>query len=326
MSLPIIAADRLRQIIHFEDLIEPVSRAFQDFSLRLAASELIVMFPAPKPELGDVYVKTGNIQGHHSYIVKVSPWFAANKEGGQPQGGFIAVFDAHTGHTSAILNEEHYLSDIRTAAAGALAARVLAPQRVKTAVVVGTGVQAYWQPQALFHERPFEELLVWGRDPAKAQRLVERLRPRLDRVQIRTSDNLEEAVGQASVVMTATPAKEPLIKGEWLHAGQHITAVGADDSTKCELDAECLRRANFIAVDSLEFAKQHGDVHRHIASGAIEPDCVDGEIGEILAARINGRTSQKQITIAKFIGLGVQDLAAAEVVLEKLELCNRSSS
>lgn len=148
-TLQIISADTLRAKVRFGDLIEPVARAFQESSAKKAQNGVVVMFPAERPELGDVYVKTGVLSGHRKYIVKVSPWFAANVANGQPQGGFLAVFDSATGHTLALLNDEHYLSDIRTAAAGAVAARLLAPPRITTAAVLGSGVQAYWQPLAL---------------------------------------------------------------------------------------------------------------------------------------------------------------------------------
>jgi ornithine cyclodeaminase/alanine dehydrogenase-like protein (mu-crystallin family) len=119
----VIAAEQIRAVIGFPDLVEPVSRAFQASTAGKAANGLIVMFPALDPKEGDVYVKTGTLAGHSIYIVKVSPWFRANLDSGQPQGGFIAVCDAETGHTLAILDDQHYLSDIRTAAAGAVAAR-----------------------------------------------------------------------------------------------------------------------------------------------------------------------------------------------------------
>ncbi|MGA7909725.1 MAG: hypothetical protein WCA16_20125, partial [Candidatus Sulfotelmatobacter sp.] len=115
MRVQIVDAVRLRALVGFEDLIEPISRAFQDFSAGLAQCAIVTMFPAPEPTLGDVYVKTGCIRGHSHYLVKVSPWFAVNRDLGQPKGGFLAVFDSATGHTSAILDDEHYLSDIRTA-------------------------------------------------------------------------------------------------------------------------------------------------------------------------------------------------------------------
>ena len=138
----VVAADELRAHVRFEDLVEPVSKAFQASSARVAQNGLVAMFPGDSPASGDVYVKTGALKGCRVYTVKVSPWFAVNIERGEPQGGFIGVFDSRTGHTLALLDEQHYLSDIRTAAAGSLAARVLAPASVTTAAVLGAGVQA----------------------------------------------------------------------------------------------------------------------------------------------------------------------------------------
>ncbi|BDP43654.1 cyclodeaminase (plasmid) [Deinococcus aetherius] len=316
-AVRIIGADELRAAVRFEDLIEPVSRAFREASAGLAENGLIVTFPGERPDLGDVYVKTGVLRGHRVYIVKVSPWFALNVERGQPQGGFIGVFDSGTGHTLAILNEEHYLSDIRTAAAGSLAARVLAPAHVGTAAVLGAGVQAYWQPQALYRERPFETLLIWARTPEKASALAARLAPVLPGVDILVSDNLERTVREADVLITATQAREPLVRGEWLREGQHITAVGADDATKCELDAATLKRAR-VFVDDRQTAAANGDVYHAVQAGGYTPGDVAGEIGEVLAGRKAGRISAGDITVAKFVGIGVQDLAAAEVALEKL--------
>ena len=150
MTERFIDAETIRASVTFEDLVEPVSRAFAESSAGFADNGMVVMYPAQRRELGDVYVKTGTLRGHDVYIVKVSPWFSANAERGQPQGGFVGVFDSATGRTLALLHDEHYLSDIRTAAAGAVAARILAPQAIDTAAVLGAGVQAYWQPLALY--------------------------------------------------------------------------------------------------------------------------------------------------------------------------------
>jgi len=313
-----VDVDALRKTIGFEDLIEPVARVFQEFSAGLAESGLVTLFPGATQELGDVYVKTGSIRGHAVYIVKISPWFAINSAQGRSQGGFIAVFDALTGYTLTILAEEHYLSDIRTAAAGALAARMLAPATVRTVAVFGTGVQSFWQPRALYRERRFEELVIWGRDPRKVEAQVERLAPYLPGVRIRSERSLEAAAQSADVLLTTTSARAPIIRGEWLRPGQHITAIGADDATKCELDARCLLRADRLIVDSVEAAKTNGDVGRHLSSGSITLDHVHGEIGDVMAGRLKGRTDANEITIAKFIGLGVQDLAAAETSLSML--------
>ena len=312
-----VHADELRAHVRFEDLIEPISKAFQESSAHLAENGLVVMFPGENAASGDVYVKTGTLRGHTVYVVKVSPWFAANVALGRPQGGLIGVFDSRTGHTLAILNEEHYLSDIRTAAAGSLAARTLAPTGVKTAAVLGAGVQAYWQPQALYRERPFETLLIWARNLDRAEGLKARLAVALPKVAIHVESDIESTVTRADVLITATLAREPIVRGEWLHAGQHITAVGADDPTKCELDVVALKRAR-VFVDSLDTTVANGDVARAVREGHYAVDEVSGELGEVLAGKRAGRVSGLDITIAKFVGIGAQDLVAAEVSLNRL--------
>jgi ornithine cyclodeaminase len=197
----IIGAESIRASVTFDDLIEPVSQAFAESSAGLADNGLVVMYPAERREQGDVYVKTGSLRGHDVYIVKVSPWFSSNVEQGEPQGGFVGVFDSRTGRTLALLNEEHYLSDIRTAAAGAVAARTLAPPNVGTAAVLGAGVQAYWQPLALYRERPFTTLLIWARSMQKAEQLKTRLSAELPDVEIRCSSDIERTVRSADVLI-----------------------------------------------------------------------------------------------------------------------------
>lgn len=312
-----IDAETIRASVTFEDLVEPVSRAFTESSAGFADNGMVVMHPAPRPELGDVYVKTGTLRGHDVYIVKVSPWFSCNAECGQPQGGFVAVFDSATGRTLALLHDEHYLSDIRTAAAGAVAARVLAPSKVATAAVLGSGVQAYWQPLALYRERPFATLVIWARSEEKGETLRARLSERLPDVDIRFSSDIERTVRGADVLITATQAREPLVMGEWLRRGTHITAVGADDATKCELDAVALRRAR-VFVDSRETAQANGDLRRAIDSDGYSVSEVSGEFGDVISGQAQGRTSDDDITIAKLVGIGAQDLVAAEVTLAKL--------
>jgi ornithine cyclodeaminase/alanine dehydrogenase-like protein (mu-crystallin family) len=316
-AVRMVSAESIRASVSFEDLIEPVSHAFAESSAGLADNGLVVMFPAERSELGDVYVKTGTLRGHDIYIVKVSPWFRDNVEHGLPQGGFVGVFDSRTGQTLALLNEEHYLSDIRTAAAGAVAARTLAPAAVGAAAVLGSGVQAYWQPLALYRERPFTTLSIWARSPQKAEQLKARLSPELPDVEIRCSTDIERTVRSADVLITATLSREPLVQGSWLHEGQHITAVGADDPNKSELDASALQRAR-VFVDARDTAEANGDVHRAIRAGRYSIDDVAGELGEVISGRVQGRTSDRDITVAKLVGIGAQDLAAAEVTLAKL--------
>jgi ornithine cyclodeaminase/alanine dehydrogenase-like protein (mu-crystallin family) len=313
----IVGAEKLRAHVKFEHLIDPIAAAFQQVAAGHADNGHLVIFPVQPRDRGDVFVKTGSLQGHSAYVVKISPWFAANVEIGVAQGGFLALFDSSTGHTLAVLNDEHYLSDIRTAAAGAVAARLLAPTEIDAASVLGAGVQAYWQSVALYHERRFRTLLIWARDRDKAETLRQRLSSELPRVDVRVEAELERAVRRADVLICATAARQPFVRADWLHDGQHITAVGADDPSKCELDIDVLRRAR-VFVDSTAASSANGEVYRAMRDGTYSTGELAGEIGEIINGTNLGRRGDADITIAKFVGLGAQDLIAAEVALTTL--------
>lgn len=312
-----VSADELRAAIGLEDLIEPMAAAFAQSSAGGAQNGLIVMFPGDRPDDGDVYVKTGVLSGRDVYVVKIAPWFVENVRAGRPQGGFVAIFDSRTGHARAILNDEHYLSDIRTAASGAVAARLFAPASVSAAGVLGTGVQAQLQCLALHHERPFGRLIVWGRDAAKARAMTERLRSQLPHVAFEIASGIESVVTVSDVLITATLAREPLVHGAWLRPGQLVIAVGADDPTKCELDPAALLRAR-VFVDSLETTAANGCVHRAIHEGHALDELVTAELGDVISSRTPARLDPEDIVIAKLVGIGAQDVAAAEVALRRL--------
>lgn len=313
-----IGPEVVRAALTFDALVDPVADAFRASSAGRAQNGLIVMFPQSDRAAGDVYVKSAVIEDHPFYAVKVAPWFAANVKAGSPQGGFLAVFDARTGRTVALIEDEHVLSDLRTAAAGAVAARAFAPNRIATASVLGSGVQAYWQVRALHRERRVRTLNVWARDPAKAEVLADRLRADLPDLSIVACDR-EAAIRSAEVLLTATGARAPIVPGDWLRPGCHVTAVGADDPTKCELDAAALSRAR-VFVDERATAEATGDVHAAIATGGYAAASVAGEIGEVLDGRVPGRTSDDDITIATLSGIGAQDLAAVDVLLRKVNI------
>lgn len=315
----LINAEEIRAAISFKDLIEPVADAFRISSAKGAANGFILMLPTGDASEADAFVKTGVLKDHDVYIVKVAPWFAKNVADGLPQGGIVAVFDSHTGHTLAVLSDEHYLSDIRTAAAGALAARQFAPKDVDTVAILGTGVQAYLQALAVFGERPCRRMLVWGRDGRKAKALAMRLRAELPGVECEWVGNVESAVRQSDVVVTATLAREPLVRGAWLRPGQLVIAVGADDPSKCELDVDTLMTAT-VFVDEIKATAANGDIFHALQSGRQLSDLVDAEIGDVLLGRHPGRTTGEEVIVAKFVGLGAQDVVAAEQVMRKMKL------
>jgi ornithine cyclodeaminase/alanine dehydrogenase-like protein (mu-crystallin family) len=304
---------QLEQVLELKDFIEPSIRAFVGYSQKQAESPVAHLHPSPNSEF---HLKAASLKNHPYATVKVAGWSAIKLERDGVSGtGMVAVFDAITTDPVALLIDDSLLTDLRTAAAGALAARVLAPEKITQVGILGTGIQAHLQTLALHLERPFTNLHLWGRDPAKAEALATKIEQDLPGVRIEISLNPQQVVEASDVIVTTTMSTRALIHGDWLRPGQHITAIGADAANKRELDAETLRRA-WVVVDSREVNTHYGDVYHAINEGVPLNDLY--ELGEVLAGNAVGRTSSDQITVAKLVGLGVQDLIAAEVALEKL--------
>jgi ornithine cyclodeaminase len=308
----------IRRAVDLTDLIEPVAKAFADFSQGLGEAPITTF--APAGEDGDVHVKSAWMSGRAYFTVKVATWFAARAADGRTAGsGFIAVNDATTGDLLAILQDEGHLTDIRTAAAGAVATRMLAREDATTVAVLGTGAQAYLQVLAVCAIRPIETVLIWGRRAGAARTLAEAIRTREPGLTVSVVDQPEQAVRRADTVITATGSRQPVLHGSWLRPGQHVTAVGADDPEKAELDPACFERADLVVVDSREGTPGiAGDLRRAIDAGALTETDIHGEVGELVLGKRSSRQHASQITVAKLIGFGFQDLAAAEVALPRL--------
>ncbi|MGW9211569.1 ornithine cyclodeaminase family protein [Embleya sp. NPDC055664] len=325
-SPEVFTAASIRKAVGIADLLQPMTRAFIDVSRGLGEAPISVF--APAGEEGDVHVKSAWLPGRSVFTVKVAAWFAARATGDRSgNSGYLAVHDAATGDLVALLLDEHYLTDIRTAAAGAVATRSLAEPDATVLTVLGTGTQARLQVLATRMVRPLDTVIVWGRDRDAARALRAALEDDAPGLAVSVAEDPERAVRAADVIVTATGSRRAIVEGSWLRPGQHITAIGSDDLTKAELDPACFRRADLIAVDSRAHAPRFaGDLAAAIAEGAISEADIHAEIGELLSARHVGRENREQITIAKLIGLGAQDLVAAEITLDLLRNPSRSAT
>ena len=304
----IIQAEELRPLLRIDRLIDPMRRALEDESNGRATSPITVLYPTAQ---SDLHVKSATLAGAPVFTVKMAGWSQTLAlRGDPPTTGIIAVFDSNTCELLALINDEHLISDYRTAASGAVVADCLARQDASVLAVVGTGLQARLQAEAVCLVRDIRRIIVWGRSPSKAESLAKNLENDLDVKCVAASAGLSSAISNSDIVVSATAAKEPLISGEWLRAGQHVTSVGSDDSTKAELSLQCLDRADLVVVDSLAAARKYGNLAR--AATEATRDVFDSvhEIGALLASDSPGRTSKNQITLASLVGLGVQDLAA----------------
>ncbi len=281
------------------------------------AGDGVVMPPILSMDLphahGEVDVKTAYLPGIESFAIKVSTGFYDNAALGLPSlGGLMMVFSARTGQVEALLLDNGYLTDLRTAAAGAVAARHLAPRQVDCAGVLGTGLQARLQLEAAHKVRPFDRALVWGRDHDKARACARDVAARLG-IEVQAESDPERLVQQSQLVVTTTPSRSPILKAEWLHPGLHITAMGSDAPEKNELDPEIFARADRIVVDRFSQCATLGELRSHLASGGDADDVV--ELGRVVTGAAPGRNAPGEITLCDLTGTGAQDTAIANHAL-----------
>ncbi len=245
----ILTETELRAALSLDlEAVDAVEQAFR----ALAGGEVVMppILSMALPQMnGEVDVKTAYVPGVDGFAVKVSPGFFDNPKLGLPSlNGLMILLSAKTGLVEAVFLDNGFLTDLRTAAAGAVAARHLAPERVETAGVIGAGVQARLQIQAAHLVRPFKRALVWARDHAKAEACAADLAETLG-IEVRASDDPAALVAQSQLVVTTTPAREPVIDADWLHPGLHITAMGSDHAAKNEIDPRGLARADLYVCD-----------------------------------------------------------------------------
>ena len=259
---------------------------------------------------GDCHIKYGHIAGDPVFAVKIAAGFYDNPAKGLPSStGVVLVFSALTGQMEALLADEGYLTDLRTGLGGAVASLALCRPDATRFLIVGSGTQAYWLARSLRHLMPKAEIAIWGRDPGRASALVARLQGAT------VAPDLEQSCRAADVILTATPAAEPLIRAKWIRPGCHITAIGADSPGKQELETALVARANLHVADNIAQSLDHGEFAHARAAGLIGPsDCI--ELGAVLAGAF-ARRSPDDITIADLTGVATQDIAMARLVLTR---------
>lgn len=301
----------VRAVLDMASCIEACERAFAAYSTGTAELPEVIHLDVPESS-GEVHVKAGHVHGSEHYAVKIASGFAS-AGGASVADGMVIVFDARSGAPAALLLDNGRLTDVRTGAAGGVTAKHLAPARIGTVAVIGTGTQAHRQLEALGVVRPgFERIRVWGRNADHARCSADQLRADHPTVDVVLSPSVREAVEEADVVITCTAAREPLVLAPWLKPGVHVTAVGSDGAGKQELDPEVLRAADLIVVDSRDQCARLGELQH-------APDQLGRsvELGEICAGRRRGRDDPAQTSICDLTGLGVQDVAAAALVMER---------
>jgi ornithine cyclodeaminase/alanine dehydrogenase-like protein (mu-crystallin family) len=229
--------------------------------------------------------------------------------------GAYLLLDGKTGEPVALLDGPA-LTARRTAAASALAARYLARPDCERLLVVGTGALAPHLVEAHAAVRPIRNVLIWGRDKAKAAALAQRLDRRT--LKVVATDDLEGAVRGAHVISCATLSKEPLIRGSWLPLGVHVDLVGGFTPEMREADDEAVRRARVFVDTRAGACKEAGDIVQPLANGRLTEDDIAGDLFDLARGSRAGRRFYDQITLFKSVGTALEDLAAAKLVVDSL--------
>lgn len=268
--------------------------------------------------LGDVDIKSAFVPGLDRFAIKIASGFFGNVAMGLASGsGLMVVLDATTGHCGAVLLDNGYLTDVRTALAGAVAAKHLAPSTVHVAGILGTGRQAELQARALFLVRPFRRLRIYGRTAHRALDLAQRLAESLEGVQIEVMATARDVVEGCRCLITTTASREPLVRREWVQPGTHITAMGSDLPGKQELEASILLGADLCVWDRRAQCVRLGEL-QHVPE-ADRGGLTSCELGEITSGSRRGRTDDGHITVCDLTGTGVQDTAIAVYALGQAE-------
>ncbi len=313
-SITFLDASQIEQRLKGLDVVSLMEEAFAAFSRGGAVvpppGELLFQDP-----LGEVHIKYGYLKSGDTYVVKIASGFWNNPARGlSSSDGLLLVFRKDTGQLAAVLNDRGRLTDLRTAAAGAVAAKYLAPEQLEAIGVLGTGIQAELQVQLLQAVRPCRNIVFWGRNRERGDAYARRMRDKGFLVEAAHSP--AEVAFRCHLIVTATASSEPLLHWSDIQPGTHITAIGADSADKQELDSSIVRQADLVVTDSRAQGRSRGELwHAYHGDDASMNRII--EIGEIVSGTVKCRTSAEQVTVSTFSGLAVQDIAIASAILDR---------
>ncbi|BCG08924.1 NAD(P)-binding domain-containing protein [Buttiauxella agrestis] len=313
--MKVIGLEEIKALFNQTDALTRLKAGFEAFSAGRVQLPPAQQFAFTQAE-GDCCIKSAWIEGSDSFCVKISTGFYNNPSLGLPSNdGLNMVFSAQTGQPLVLLDDHGWLTGVRTALAGRIAAEMLLPERIERIAIFGTGLQAELQLRQLLELTSCRDVIVWGRSEASLARFREQV-SNID-IQLITTTSEQQAASGATVIVTATPSTVPLLLAEWVQPGTHITAVGADSPGKQELDAKLVAKADCIVADSLKQCGAYGELSRLPADLRESQKVI--ELGCLLADRSQYARSETDITLADLTGLGVQDAQISASILAQLK-------
>ena len=265
---------------------------------------------------GDTHIKYGYIKGDDIYVIKIASGFYKNPQIGlSSSSGLMLVFSQKTGMLQTILLDEGHLTNVRTAIAGQIAAKFLAPENIKAIGVLGTGIQARMQVEYLKPVTKCREVYVWGRTAER----VDEYKSDMEAAGFKVTpvDTPAQVAQRANIIITTTPSSTPLLFSGDLKPGTHITAMGSDTDKKQELDSSILARADIIIGDSISQCRERGEISKALAAGVIEEKDVY-ELGDYISNKTSSKREEKGISVVDLTGVAVQDVQIAAAVCQRL--------
>jgi len=305
---------QIKSILKGLDPVRDIEQGFVAYSKGLAVvppvGELVFKDPP-----GDVHIKYGYLTGDDYYVIKIASGFQTQESKRYKSDGLMLLFKQGTGELVCGLLDECYLTHVRTAAAGAVVARYLAPKRVHSIGIFGAGVQGRMQLEYLRPVVDCRDVIAWGLNQTELDEYKRDMEPL--GYNIRTTLKAGDVALNCNLIVTATPSTHPLLMAEQIQKGVHITAMGSDTPEKTELDPEILRKADIVVADSISQCLIRGEIHHAIQAGLLEKDRVV-ELGNVILNKELRRTSDDQTTVADLTGVAVQDIQITKAVYKAL--------
>jgi ornithine cyclodeaminase len=260
---------------------------------------------------GEIHIKSAYLHGKDAFAIKIASGFYRNTERGQPTAsGMMVLVSSETGFLEAIFLDNGYLTQLRTALAGAIAAKYFARKKLGTVGIIGAGTQGRYQLRAVQLVRQFNKGVIFDRVPSLATEYANEMSSELG-LTVTPAESVSEVVHESDLVVTSTPSRRPFLMLEHIHPGIHITAMGADGPGKQELDPQILGHADRLGCDSKQQCFRLGELQHGLKHGTITEQSTIVELGEVITGQKPGRQHEDEVTVCDLTGVGVQDTAIA---------------
>ncbi len=324
-NIKVLKMEDTKKVLPMDKVIETVEEVYRAKSVGDTVVFPLV-FHEFEPGVADMDIKSGWLKDSQIFGLKLVSWFGENPEKGLPSlVGTVLIFDANTGAPVGLLDGSH-ITGMRTGAAGAIGAKLLARKNSKKLLVVGAGHIATFQIAATLQCFPqLEEVMVYdAMNFPNAVRFVDAIKDKLEEdfhmkvsgVKFTAVGDVQAATGQSDIIITVTPSKQPIIMKEWVKPGTHFSCIGADMSGKEEVDPEIFKDARVFTDDTPQ-CMNVGEIEVPVAKGILKREDIAGEIGDILTGKAAGRENDSQITVFDATGTALLDLLTGMVALEE---------